>query len=95
MFNYFDLRMWCLWALSCIGAISILDKAMPDFGFVVEVVVGSLVGWAIMTSYTAALQDLSLGAIDKTLAWLDNKGYISRDAIMNEIANSAGDDDDE
>lgn len=95
MFSYFDLRMYCLWGLSCIGAVSILEKVMPDFGFVIEVIIGSLVGWAIITSYTAALQDLSLGAIDKTLAFLDAKGYIDRDSVVREITASAGEDDDE
>jgi uncharacterized membrane protein (Fun14 family) len=95
MFAYFDIRVACLWVLSCIGAVSILEKAMPDIGFIPEVIVGTIVGWAVLTSYQAALQDLSIGAIDKTLAWLDHKGYISRDVIMNELASVEGESNDD
>jgi hypothetical protein len=72
-----------MWALSCVGAISIVEKLPFEIGFLTEIVVGFVVGWAILTTYTAAVQDISLNSIDKTLAWLDDKGYIDRETILN------------
>ncbi len=83
MFFLQNPRLACMWALSCVGAISILEKLPFETSTFTEIVFGFVVGWAILTTYTAAVQDISLNSIDKTLAWLDDKGYIDRETILN------------
>jgi len=92
MFLHFDLRMYCLWGLSCIGAVSILRMVIPDFGFITQVIVGSVVGWAILTLYSEALSDISVDAVNKTLEYLDDKGYINSDNVLREVVNGAKND---
>ncbi len=83
MFFLQNPRLACMWALSCIGAVSILEKLNLELSFFMELTAGLVVGWAILTTYTAAVQDIALNSIDKTLAWLDDKGYIDRETILN------------